>query len=130
PEVRSFIVQVGGGGPGGGGSANNSRLPVQLRPRAQRTRTAQQIARQIRSQIMRFPGFRAFTGLPPSLQIGGRQGNQNYSLMMQALGTHEVYARGPEIEGAVTAGGEGGSGGSNDLGQKRPRILLGMEPAK
>jgi anthranilate/para-aminobenzoate synthase component I len=61
PDVDSFIVQVGGGGPGGGGSANNSRLPVQLKPRAQRTRTAQQIAQQIRSQIMRFPGFRAFT---------------------------------------------------------------------
>jgi multidrug efflux pump subunit AcrB len=87
PDVDSFLAMVGGGG----GSANNSRLPVQLKPRAQRTRTAQQIAVQIRQQISRFPGVRAFVGLPPSLQIGGRQGNQNYSLMLQALNTDELY---------------------------------------
>src|SRR4029079_17864030 len=85
PDVDSFIVQVGGGGPGGGGSANNSRLPVQLKPRAQRTRTAPQIAQQIRSQIMRFPGFRAFTGLPPSLQIGGGRGKHKYNLSMEGV---------------------------------------------
>ena len=130
PDVDSFIVQVGGGGPGGGGSANNSRLPVQLRPRAQRQRTAQQIAGQIRSQIMRFPGFRAFTGLPPSLQIGGRQGNQNYSLMMQALDTNELYDWAPKLEQAVTAEVREVQDVSTDLEQKSPRINLVMDRDK
>src|SRR6185369_9405931 len=48
PDVDSFITMVGGGG----GSANNARLPVQLVPRATRQRPAQQIAQQLRSQIM------------------------------------------------------------------------------
>ena len=130
PDVDSFIVQVGGGGPGGGGSANNSRLPVQLKPRAQRKRTAQQIAGQIRSQIMRFPGFRAFTGLPPSLQIGGRQGNQNYSLMMQALDTSELYQWAPKLEQAVTAEVREVQDVSTDLEQKSPRINLVMDRDK
>jgi HAE1 family hydrophobic/amphiphilic exporter-1 len=130
PDVDSFIVQVGGGGPGGGGSANNSRLPVQLKPRAQRTRTAQRIAQQIRSQIMRFPGFRAFTGLPPSLQIGGRQGNQNYSLMMQALDTNELYQWAPQLEQAVTAEVREVQDVSTDLEQKSPRINLVMDRDK
>jgi hydrophobic/amphiphilic exporter-1 (mainly G- bacteria), HAE1 family len=130
PDVDSFIVQVGGGGPGGGGSANNSRLPVQLKPRAQRQRTAQQIAQQIRSQIMRFPGFRAFTGLPPSLQIGGRQGNQNYSLMMQALDTSELYQWAPKLEQAVTADVREVQDVSTDLEQKSPRINLVMDRDK
>jgi hydrophobic/amphiphilic exporter-1 (mainly G- bacteria), HAE1 family len=130
PDVDSFIVQVGGGGPGGGGSANNSRLPVQLKPRAQRTRTAQQIAQQIRSQIMRFPGFRAFTGLPPSLQIGGRMGNQNYSLMMQALDTSELYQWAPKLEQAVTAEVREVQDVSTDLEQKSPRINLVMDRDK
>jgi HAE1 family hydrophobic/amphiphilic exporter-1 len=129
PDVDSFIAQVGGGGPGGG-SANNSRLPVQLRPRAQRTRTAQQIAQQIRSQIMRFPGFRAFTGLPPSLQIGGRQGNQNYSLMMQGLDTNELYEWAPKLEAAVTAEVREVQDVSTDLEQKSPRIDLVMDRDK
>jgi hydrophobic/amphiphilic exporter-1 (mainly G- bacteria), HAE1 family len=130
PDVDSFIVQVGGGGPGGGGSANNSRLPVQLKPRKQRTRTAQQIAQQIRSQIMRFPGFRAFTGLPPSLQIGGRMGNQNYSLMMQALDTSELYQWAPALEQAVTAEVREVQDVSTDLEQKSPRINLVMDRDK
>jgi HAE1 family hydrophobic/amphiphilic exporter-1 len=130
PDVDSFIVQVGGGGPGGGGSANNSRLPVQLKPRAQRTRTAQQIAQQIRTQIMRFPGFRVFIGLPPSLQIGGRQGNQNYSLMMQALDTNELYQWAPRLEQAVTAEVREVQDVSTDLEQKSPRINLVMDRDK
>jgi HAE1 family hydrophobic/amphiphilic exporter-1 len=130
PDVDSFIVQVGGGGPGGGGSANNSRLPVQLKPRAQRTRAAQQIAQQVRSQIMRFPGFRAFTGLPPSLQIGGRQGNQNYSLMMQALDTNELYQWAPKLEQAVSAEVREVQDVSTDLEQKSPRINLVMDRDK
>ena len=94
PYVDSFLASVGGG-PGGGGS-NNGRIMVQLMPRAQRDLTAQQIAQQLRPQLLRFPGFRGFVGLPPSLQIGGRMGNQNYSIMMQSLNTDELYAVGAE----------------------------------
>src|SRR3954451_12987303 len=73
--VDSFLASVGGGpgGPGGGGT-NNGRIMVQLVPRAQRDLTAQQIAQQLRPQLLRYPGFRGFVGLPPSLQIGGRMG--------------------------------------------------------
>src|SRR5450759_2808862 len=71
--VDSFLASVGGG-PGGG--SNNGRIMVQLLPRAQRDMTAQQIAQQIRPALLRFPGFKGFVGLPPSLQIGGRMGNQ------------------------------------------------------
>src|SRR5207247_701214 len=83
------VASVGGGGPGGnpgggGGAASNGRLMVQLVPRAERPLTAQQLAQQVRPQLLRYPGFRGFIGLPPSLQIGGRMGNQNFSIMMQA----------------------------------------------
>src|SRR5439155_11873199 len=81
--VDSFNANVGGG-PGGGGGSNNGRIMVQLVPRRQRDLTAQQIAQQLRPQLLRFPGFRGFVGLPPSLQIGGRMGNQNFSIMMQS----------------------------------------------
>ena len=126
PSVDSFIAMVGGGA----GSANNARLPVQLIPRADRQQSAQQIALQIRAQIQRFPGFRAFTGLPPSLQIGGRQGNQNYSLMMQALNTDELYDWAPKLEAAVTAEVPEVQDVSTDLEMKSPRINLVMDRDK
>jgi len=126
PNVDSFIAMVGGGG----GSANNARLPIQLVPRASRQITAQQIAQRLRGQIMRFPGFRAFTGLPPALQIGGRQGNQNYSLMMQALNTDDLYTWAPQLEAAVTAQVPEVQDVSTDLEMKSPRINLVMDRDK
>ena len=65
------------------------------------TMTAQQIAQQLRPQLLRFPGFRGFVGLPPSLQIGGRMGNQNFSIMMQSMNTDELYAWAPKLEQAI-----------------------------
>src|SRR5262249_16727197 len=77
-------IMVGGGGPGGPGGSF-ARLDTQLVPRRQRPFTAQQIAQQIRPQLLRFPGFRAFVSLPPALQIGGRMGNSSYQVTVQSL---------------------------------------------
>src|SRR5436190_7661299 len=106
PYVDSFMASVGGGGPGGnpgggGGIANNGRMMVQLVPRKTRPVTAQQIAQQLRPQLLRFPGFRGFVGLPPSLQIGGRMGNQNFSIMMQAMNTDDLYQWAPVLLQAI-----------------------------
>jgi HAE1 family hydrophobic/amphiphilic exporter-1 len=126
PNVESFIVMVSSGS----GSTNNARLPIQLVPRADRQMSAQQIAQRIRAQIMRFPGFRAFTGLPPALQIGGRMGNQNYSLMMQALNTEDLYSWAPRLEAAVTAQVPEVQDVSTDLEMKSPRVNLVMDRDK
>src|SRR5258708_34335566 len=74
---------------------------VQLVPRARRDKTAQQIAQEIRPLLLRFPGFRGFVGLPPSLQIGGRMGNQNFSIMMQSLNTDDLYQWAPQLTDAI-----------------------------
>ncbi len=127
PNVDSFIAMVGGGG----GSANNARLPIQLVPRADRQLAHSRIVQRLASgQILRFPGFRAFTGLPPALQIGGRQGNQNYSLMMQALNTDDLYTWAPQLEAAVTAQVPEVQDVSTDLEMKSPRINLVMDRDK
>jgi len=130
PYVDSFIASVGGGPGGSGGSANNGRLPIQLVPRARRGAPAQRIAQQIRAQILQFPGFRAFVGLPPSLQIGGRMGNQNYSIMMQSLDTEQLYAWAPKLEQAIVAEVSEVQDVSTDMEVKSPRINLVMDRDK
>jgi HAE1 family hydrophobic/amphiphilic exporter-1 len=122
-----------GGGPGGGGSgggANNGRLMVQLVPRADRPVSAQQIAQQIRPQLLRFPGFRGFIGLPPSLQIGGRMGNQNFSIMMQAMNTDDLYRWAPVLERAITSEVAEVQDVSTDMEMKSPRINLVIDRDK
>jgi HAE1 family hydrophobic/amphiphilic exporter-1 len=133
PYVDSFMASVGGGpgGPGGGGGGtNNGRLMVQLVPRATRPVTAQQIAQQLRPQLLRYPGFRGFIGLPPSLQIGGRMGNQNYSLMMQAMNTEDLYSWAPQLEQAIEAQVSEVQDVSTDMEMKSPRIDLVIDRDK
>jgi HAE1 family hydrophobic/amphiphilic exporter-1 len=132
PYVDSFMASVGGG-PGGGGSgggANNGRIMVQLVPRRDRPATAQQIAQQLRPQLLRFPGFRGFVGLPPSLQIGGRMGNQNYSIMMQAMDTDQLYRWAPELQTAIESEVAEVQDVSNDMEMRSPRINLVIDRDK
>ena len=125
--VDSFLASVGGG-PGGG--SNNGRLMVQLLPRANRDLTAQQIAQQIRPQLLRYPGFRGFVGLPPSLQIGGRMGNQNFSIMMQSMNTEELYEWAPKLLAAIEAEVSDVQDLSTDMEMKSPRINLVIDRDK
>jgi hydrophobic/amphiphilic exporter-1 (mainly G- bacteria), HAE1 family len=133
PYVDSFMASVGGGGPGGnpgGGGANNGRLMVQLVPRAARPLTAQQIAQQVRPQLLRYPGFRGFIGLPPSLQIGGRMGNQNFSIMMQAMNTDDLYQWAPVLQQAIENEVGEVQDVSTDMEMKSPRINLVIDRDK
>jgi hydrophobic/amphiphilic exporter-1 (mainly G- bacteria), HAE1 family len=129
--VDSFLASVGGGpgGPGGGGT-NNGRIMVQLVPRAQRDLTAQQIAQQLRPQLLRYPGFRGFVGLPPSLQIGGRMGNQNFSIMMQSMNTDDLYKWAPVLQQAIESEVSEVQDVSNDLEMKSPRVNLVIDRDK
>jgi HAE1 family hydrophobic/amphiphilic exporter-1 len=133
PYVDSFMASVGGGpgGPGGGGGgASNGRLMVQLVPRASRAVTAQQIAQQLRPQLLRYPGFRGFVGLPPSLQIGGRMGNQNFSVMMQSMNTDDLYKWAPVLQAAIESEVSEVQDVSNDMEMKSPRVNLVIDRDK
>jgi HAE1 family hydrophobic/amphiphilic exporter-1 len=124
PYVDSFMAGVNGGG---GGSSNNGRLQIQLTPRANRPLSAFQIAQQLRPQLLRFPGFRGFVNVPASLQIGGRMGNQNYSIMLQSLNTDELYEWAPKLEQAIARQVSEIQDPSTDLEMKSPRINLVMD---
>ena len=123
PYVDSFMAMASGG------SANNARMMVQLVPRAQRPVSAQQIARQIVRSCCGIPRSARSSGLPPALQIGGRMGNQNFSLMMQSLNTDELYEWAPTLEAAVSQLPEV-QDVSNDMEMKSPRINLNINRDK
>jgi HAE1 family hydrophobic/amphiphilic exporter-1 len=87
PYVDTFFASTGGGF----GSMNMARFNVQLTPRRNRPLTAAQIAQQIRPQLLRFPGFRAFVSLPPAIQIGGRVSKSLYQFTMQSSDISTMY---------------------------------------
>jgi HAE1 family hydrophobic/amphiphilic exporter-1 len=125
PYIDGFGATAAGMGGGGGnpGFSNRGNMGLMLTPRATRPVSAGEILNQIRPQISQFPSFRAFASLPPALQIGGRIGDQNYSLVMQSLNTEELFAWAPRIEAAVSRVPEVMEV-STDLELKSPRVDL------
>jgi HAE1 family hydrophobic/amphiphilic exporter-1 len=119
PSVDTFFASTGGGF----GSMNTARFNIQLVPRRTRPFTAAEIAEQIRPQILRFPGFRAFVSLPPAIQIGGRMGNSAFSLTVRSADTNELYDWAERLEAAVSQLPEV-QDVSNDLQMKSPRVNL------
>jgi HAE1 family hydrophobic/amphiphilic exporter-1 len=121
PYVDTFFASTGGGYQ----AMNNARLNIQLTPRESRPLSAAQIAQQIRPQLLRFPGFRAFVSLPPALQIGGRQSNSSYNLMVQGAGD-DLYKEAALIEDAITRLPEL-QDVSDDMQMKSPRVNLTID---
>src|SRR5262249_24935074 len=108
---------------------NTARLLLRMKPRAERVNTAQEIVQQTRPLLSRFPGFRAFVTLPPAFQIGGRQGDNSYSVTLQSADTHEVYRWAARFQNAIAAL-PGLQDVSTDLEIKSPRVRLVIDRDK
>src|SRR4051812_46590612 len=98
PYVDAMMVNTGGGSAGG---MNQSRLNIQLTPRAKRPVTAAQIAQQLRQIVNRFPQFRGTVNVPQALQIGGFRGDSSYNLMVESLNSEDLYSWTPRLMDAV-----------------------------
>jgi HAE1 family hydrophobic/amphiphilic exporter-1 len=125
PYVDTFFASTGGGF----GSMNTARLNVQLVPRRTRPVTAAQVAQQLRPDLLRFPGFRAFVSLPAALQIGGRGGNSAYTLTVQSANTDELYDWAARLERAITQLPEV-QDVSDDMQMRSPRVNLVIDRDK
>ncbi|HEY2906401.1 MAG TPA: efflux RND transporter permease subunit, partial [Vicinamibacterales bacterium] len=125
PYVDAFFVSTGGGF----GSMNTARLNVQLLPRRERPAAAQEIAQQLRAQLIHFPGFQAYVSLPTSLHIGGHGGNSSYNLTVQSADTAQLYPWARRLEQALTALPEL-QDVSDDMEMRSPRVDLVIDRDK
>jgi HAE1 family hydrophobic/amphiphilic exporter-1 len=132
PNVDSFVMNFGGGGGGnyGGGGGSNLQMPVQLLPRAQRKLSAQQIAQQLRPQLLRFPNFRGFVRIPPALQIGFGQGNSSYNVTVQSADTDQLYTWSQRLSAAMETDVPEIQDVSNNLEIRSPKVNLVIDRDK
>ncbi|MDT7813753.1 MAG: hypothetical protein QOJ42_3669, partial [Acidobacteriaceae bacterium] len=100
PNVLAFMTNVGGGF--GGSAGNRGNMNVILKPRRERKLTAQQIVDELRPKISRFPGYRAFLTLPPSIRIGGRQSASSYQVTVQSQNTSDLYTWANRLLNAIS----------------------------
>jgi HAE1 family hydrophobic/amphiphilic exporter-1 len=122
PNLQRAVAFLGNG-PGGAGAMNTARVVLRMKPRAERVNTAQEIVRQTRPLLANFPGFRTFVTLPPAFQIGGRQGDNTYSVTLQSPDTGQLYEWAGRFQQAI-ATLPALQDVSSDLEIKSPRVRL------
>jgi HAE1 family hydrophobic/amphiphilic exporter-1 len=93
PNVAAATANVGGGG--GGGTLNNGRLTVDLKPRAERALSADELIEELRPQLAKIPGVRVILQNPPVIRIGGMGSRSLYQFTLQSGSTEELYAAAP-----------------------------------
>ena len=77
PNVGALTNNIGQGG--GGGGINTGRMDVDLKPRAERTLSVDQIIAELRPKLAEVPGIRAYLVNRPPINLGG-QGERAVSI--------------------------------------------------
>ena len=89
PNVESFFSSVGVGGIGLTG--NTGRIFMKLKPRAERSLSADQLIRDLRPKLIRVPGIRVSLQNPPVIRVGGRLTRSLYQFTLQSSDAQELY---------------------------------------
>jgi HAE1 family hydrophobic/amphiphilic exporter-1 len=86
----------------GGGAVNRGGGMLHLKPRAERTRTADQIIAALRPKLAQVPGIRVFLTNPPPITIGGLNTRGVYQFTLQDTGSaDDLYRDAPILEARI-----------------------------
>jgi len=88
PNVESFFSRIGSGG---GGTGNSGRIFISLKDRSERTKTANEIIRELRPKLSRIPGIRVSLQNPPVIRVGGRLSRSLYQFTLQSPDAPELF---------------------------------------
>jgi len=96
PNVDSISSNVGGGQ--GGSTTNNGRVFARLKPRSQRSLSADEVIEELRPKLATVPGIRVFLQNPPPIRIGGYLTKSQYQIALQSPDTAELFKFAPVLE--------------------------------
>ncbi|MBV6430071.1 MAG: Multidrug resistance protein MdtB [Bryobacteraceae bacterium] len=123
PNVESFFSMVGNST---FGSANTGRMFLQLKPRAERKLTAEEVINELRPKLSGFPGVRVFLTLPPAIRVGGRGSRSTYEFTLQGPDTNRLQQESQRLEKLV-AGLPSVLDVTSDLELKTPRVKVEID---
>jgi hydrophobic/amphiphilic exporter-1 (mainly G- bacteria), HAE1 family len=92
PDVQSYAGSVGGGRP-----LNNGNVFIALKPRDQRSASADQIIRRLRSKIAQVPGATLFFRASQDLNVGARGARTQYQYTLQDADIDELNDWAPKL---------------------------------
>jgi HAE1 family hydrophobic/amphiphilic exporter-1 len=128
PNVAQYQIQVGGGFSSGG--LNTGRVMVELKPRADRELSVDQLIASLRPKLAQIPGIRAYMTNQPPINLGGQQGARSlYQFTLQDTDTSELYHWAPIFEQKVREL-PGIEDVSSDLQLKNPQVQIDLNREK
>jgi HAE1 family hydrophobic/amphiphilic exporter-1 len=92
PGVQSWATAIGGSR-----SINNGFVAISLKPRDQRSETADQIIARLRGEIARVPGATIFLQAAQDLNVGGRLARTQYQYTLQDADLNELNEWAPKL---------------------------------
>ena len=93
PNVLSVTSNIGGFA-----GSNGGRVNIELKPRAERTLTADEVIESLRPKLATVPGVRVFLQNPPVINLASRQARAQYQFSLQDGDTELLYAAAPKLE--------------------------------
>jgi HAE1 family hydrophobic/amphiphilic exporter-1 len=119
PNVYMANVMVGAIG-SSGGLLNTGRIWVELKPRAERNVSVDQLNAQLRPKVSQIPGIRAFMTNQPPINLGSGQATARApSITLQDTDTTELYSHAPVMEEKIRGSRASKTSGS-DLAPQEP----------
>jgi HAE1 family hydrophobic/amphiphilic exporter-1 len=127
PNVAAVSANVGLGGVG---AANTGRTFVELKPRAERSQSVDEVIASLRPKLSQIPGLRVFMTNPPPINLGGQNGGRaTYQFTLRHTDTSELYQWAQVAEDKIRQM-PGFEDVSSDLLLKNPQVSVEMDRDK
>jgi HAE1 family hydrophobic/amphiphilic exporter-1 len=94
PNIQSFMSSCGARG----ASANTGNMFIRLKPRRERTLSADEVIDALRPKLSAVPGVMVFPRNPPIIQVGGQVSKSLYQFSLQSPDFAELYGYAPRLE--------------------------------
>ena len=101
PNVASTLSNIGTAYGGGSGTSNVGRVTMRLKPRAERTVSADELIPIISKKLREIPGIAVYPVNPPTINIGGRASKGLYQYTMTGSDLTSLYAAAQQMEAKV-----------------------------
>ena len=98
PDIASVADNVGLVGNNATGGTNTGRMFIELTPRAERTRSVEEVITSLRPKLSQVPGIRAVPVNPPPINLGGGGNRPIYQFTLQDADTAALYRAVPLLE--------------------------------
>jgi multidrug efflux pump len=86
---------------GSGSGTNSGSVYIDLKPKAQRGETADEVIAHLRRKLTQVPGARLYLQSVQDIRMGGRASNAQYQFTLQGESTSELYAFVPRLAEAL-----------------------------